>query len=855
MTLRDYVVSRLAALLDAQSVVVWFDPGRVFADLAIALAADSAALPHCTVVLEDGSGLRARRAAEAVYAELYPPEPPGARGNRLLLYRPCRRPVRDDQRLLDPLEVFAVVGATFGDRDAESVHALACRALPEHQGAIDRLFAQGTPSLTQIDNLAHGSHRAALREALGAEAAVDVAAALLCRPEPRARLEATVGAKAELQEALTAEFGFRPPANVSATATLLDHLARYVLVSELLFDLPTDEPPPAGLASVAHAAPEHRPRIFALCERMRADARLQPGYIERALAVEQQLGVAAELAGRVALGERDTFSCEERGHAAAVVRLAHAGDLDAAAAVIAGRAGSIWRTHEDRAVLWKLAERCVDFLRAARAVEQALPGATTTVAAWVQGYAKAGGFWRLDHGQRLFEQAETEAAHDEPVEALIVLCRARYRAVAQQMQERFLAAVARDGWPPEGVPRHAQTFALAVQPELDGGRRVAYFFVDALRYEMGEGLATELADLGETRVTPLAGTLPATTPCGMAALLPGAESAYRLETIGGEAVPTIRGKPLPGSQARMDYLRGIFGDRFAEAPLDDVLTMPEKKLASVTQGKALYVVRSQEIDGIGENLSGYLARRLMGGVPGDLRRATARLANLGFQSFVYVGDHGHILLPEMLHGDLVAKPAGQWLKEKRRSLLGSRQSGTAGVRLFSAAHLGIPTDAPDFAVPPGFCVFTAGVTYFHEGISLQECVIPLVVLHRSGAAGSDVVARVTLSYRAPRFTSHIISIKAMADATLDTAMGDTGVEVNITAFDGATQKAKPVGEAADCDARNPETRLVTLVPGQETSVPVRIDDDFGGDAVEIRATDPLTGKTLGTLRLKNATQE
>src|SRR5205823_3496755 len=143
-------------------------------------------------------------------------------------------------------------------------------------------------------------------------------------------------------------------------------------------------------------------------------------------------------------------------------------------------------------------------------------------------------------------------------------------------------------------------------------------------------------------------------------------------------------------------------------------------VAERTRNRTLFVVRSQTIDGIGENLTGFDARKLMSGVLGDLRKATLRLARAGFTSFVYVGDHGHVLLPDVDRGEVVQAPKGEWLKEKRRSLVGTRHGAVPnGVHVLSTLKAGVPADAPDFAVPRGFCVFTSGETYFHEGVSLQ----------------------------------------------------------------------------------------------------------------------------------------
>src|SRR5207249_36999 len=56
-------------------------------------------------------------------------------------------------------------------------------------------------------------------------------------------------------------------------------------------------------------------------------------------------------------------------------------------------------------------------------------------------------------------------------------------------------------------------------------RRVAYFLVDAMRYEMGQDLAHVLDTLGSVSTTFAAMGLPPTTPCGMAALMPSADGS------------------------------------------------------------------------------------------------------------------------------------------------------------------------------------------------------------------------------------------------------------------------------------------------------------------------------------------
>src|SRR5207244_12773831 len=130
-------------------------------------------------------------------------------------------------------------------------------------------------------------------------------------------------------------------------------------------------------------------------------------------------------------------------------------------------------------------------------------------------------------------------ADDAEIERLVELCRHRYRQCADEVQDRFLKAVQRDGWPPEGINRQSQIFDRYVTPVLQGGGKVVYFLADALRYEMGRDLGVTLAATGTVRVDACVSSLPTVTPFGMAALLPGADSTYKIVAKGNDCIQSV----------------------------------------------------------------------------------------------------------------------------------------------------------------------------------------------------------------------------------------------------------------------------------------------------------------------------
>lgn len=844
MSLAAHIRKRLLDLLDERRVVVWYDAECAFGEIARTFAA-----PNCRAILAAESRLLARREADRVAALLNDSDVPQQKNGSVLIYVPWGRSGVVEERVQDPFEPFALMGAAFGDQEAEQFQSLARQAMPERIAEIDRLFTEGKPTLALIEGLGEGTRYPLLEEAVGTGSVIEAVAILLCREASSAKVNAVAGAQEELLRLLRADLSFSAPSRVKALETVLQHLGRFVLFSEFAFDLPVALPD--ALANVPRADAACRERVFALCDRMRGSDDTREAYIALATRVEQDLHLGDLTRGPFELGKRDTFPCEERGYLSRLQSVARSGDLDAAREIVEQRRRSVWRHLAERALLWKLAERCVDFLVAVEAWKKHAPRNGAGVREWVDAYRANDGLWLVDRHQRLVEQSAAACAENTEVSGLIEVCRKRYREVVESAQSRFVRTVGREGWPPDGVFRQTQTFDRYVAPALTEGRKLAYFLVDAMRYEMGRDLAAALEPLGPISVLAAATVLPTTTPCGMAALMPGADGAFTLVADGDDIAPAVGGRMLRTSADRMAFLRERYGDRFRDIRLGDLLSMPQKRLQATLGTADFVVVRTQDIDELGEGSSLYHARKFMSEILGELRTAADRLAAMGFETFVFAADHGHVLLPEVAAGDVVAEPPGDWRKAKRRCRLGASRAGATGVVLLPAEKVGIIGPVEEIAVPTGFRVFAAGEGYFHEGLSLQECLIPVVVLRARertgpGAGGEQVEIR----YRADQFTSRVIGLKVFY-----TSLFGSSLTVRIEAYDGPSAKAKLVGEAADCDARDPNTRLVTLEKGKETQVPLRIYDEFTGPSIEVRAIAPATGAIFCRLKLKNAVME
>ncbi len=841
MTVSTFIHRRLVDLLEEQRVVVWFDAEQSFTELVAKLA-----VPNCIVVDTSQSTLRSRRESDRVLAGINNPDNSELKHKHLLIYCPRSRGKREEEKYEDPFEVFAVIGAAFGDDEGDKLQSLARQAMPDRSGEIDRLFDEGQPTLTMLDNLKVGQSFPLIKDCLGTDSPMDVVAKVLCERGVVAKIEETAGVIDELQRMLHDEYGYSPPPRKAKVEAKLAPLGAYVLLSEFVFDLQTSVPD--GLSDLTVADTAHRDRIFAVCDRMRRNDDFREGYISLAQRLEDELKLRESFEDCNQLGVRDTFPFEEQRFLKRLPELVKSGDLDAAAKIINARRSSVWSSIGERALLWKVAERCVDFLRTAKVCAKKIPPPSQSPKQQIENYvSRDDGLWLIDQHQRLVEHGSASCSEDEEIEPLVELCRNEYFAIAGKAQDSFLEAVARDGWPPDATSKHTQTFDKHVAPILAEGGRVAYFLVDSMRYEMGHDLGVSLEEYGNVRVESSVSILPTVTPFGMAALMPGAEAAWKIIKRKNDLLPALGDEVMSGVTERKSLLKSRFGDRFADATLESVLTIKDKRPPKQIANADLVVVRTQEMDAYGEVMPLYQARKHMSGILGELVTATNRLAKLGYTHFVYVADHGHVLLPEIAAGDAIKKPPGEWKLEKRRCLLGHSTGPASGVTIIKTEKLGIDVPVPEMAVASGFRVFKAGAGYFHEGISLQECVLPIVVLTSTKAkAETSSSTDIQIRYRSDAFTSPIIGLKLFHNSLFDEPL-----LIRLEAYDGTGAKANSIGEATDCDARDPNTGLITLSKG-ETQVPLRVDGDFEGKQIEVRviaADGP--GVVLARKTLKN----
>ncbi|MBW2006039.1 MAG: PglZ domain-containing protein, partial [Deltaproteobacteria bacterium] len=725
--------------------------------------------------------------------------------------------------------------------DGEAYQALCRQAAPDLAIQIDRLFADGTPDFETINNLiAVGANWPKLKTLLKAESPVEILVAIMSPSKIQKKsLTGDIAWLSEFKQFLKTTIGITLKTKSSKFAAINRELWRLVLFSEFVFDLPGNLPD--SLKDVPRAAKTYIDLINTVCDVLRDSEKHQMVYMKMADQTTDDLSLEKHMAGIANLGVRDTFAFEERNYLKVFVDAILEGKFDLATEAISNRTRSIWvRFISERQQLWTIADRGLELIRTAQDLKNALNGLRQDLEPIVDFYCDH--FRRLDRCHREFEQSVADVFGEfDVLEPVVDMARKRYLETAEFLQSMFTAVVKAEGWPVSGRIRNSEVFDRFVAPWLKERKKMAYFLVDALRYELAVELENELSASFRTQIKPVCAQLPTVTSVGMAALMPEANGYLKLVLEKDDLYPYVKGQKVLVPKDRYEYIRKHFGDRCHMRDLDELVEKPKIRFPETTQ---LLIVKTADIDKIGETHP-LEARRMIPGLVRKIITGVNRVQDKGFNQVVIATDHGFVLLDEQQAGDTVSKPPGEWIAIKDRCLLGKGSSGD-GVLVFNKTEVGIQGDFEDYIVPRSFGTFKKGHPYFHGGLSLQECILPVISVdfETKKAERFSTSIDISLSYKGAS-TNKITTRRPMIEISMFSTMFDEIVEFQLEAYsqDGL------VGEVAASPHVNAATNLVEIQPGQAIKVPLKMDDDYHG-SFEVRAIDPMTQVNYATLKLK-----
>lgn len=821
--LHGYISQQLASRLRDRRVVVWFDPRAEFAPYVVELVGNDDTEDSVLSVEIDGLQASLARGEASVYSLRAKVEPLVAvdEPEPLVIYIPGVGSTDGS-----PLKELELAGRSW----TPHLRTLARNALRARytDGVIDELLA---PTNVGYDDIvaavAAGGEEppSMLRTILGGTSSEMQLASWLADPAVD-KAVAEKEAAAELAKLVSSRLGL--DLSGDDLSRWRAAAARFVLATEFRSDLEGDAP--KQLDGVPRATRDVVSRARTIADRLReAHADRYPSIADQA---ESELNLRPEVIDPLALGSIDTFRFEERALLARCGELVREGSYERASEITRQRRHSFWLADNvERQAQWESVQLAARLGVAADEVDAVLKSPPKGPAEWIRRYADD--WHRLDRAQRRLEAWLPKLEHD-PDERAIAAVRRRYDDVVERLAKGFVATLQAARWEVIGVRRQTSIFDDLVRPQSGP---VAFFLVDAMRYEMGVELAERLEDHGEVTIEPAVGVLPSITPTGMAALMPGASSSYDIVADGSRLAARVDGTVLKDLAGRKIHVSTRVPSS-VDLDLGEVMQLSRSKLEKRVVDKDLVLVRSQEIDFFGEGGFGFQARAVMDTVVDNLARAIRKLAAAGVGRAVVASDHGHLFTAEPRAESMrIDSPGGDTVELHRRCWAGRGGATPTSCVRVSARDLGNDADF-DLVFPSGTGVLRAGgdLAFHHGGPSLQEMVIPVITFRATASVESrEVMADLVVTDIPSAITNRMFSVKLSYASLLG-----SGTPVRPVLLSGGRQVGA-VGMVFGADEQDDGT--VMLQSGSEASIGFMLHDDTV-EALRIVVLDPATDAEL-----------
>ena len=343
-----------------------------------------------------------------------------------------------------------------------------------------------------------------------------------------------------------------------------------------------------------------------------------------------------------------------------------------------------------------LAEALKPLSTLAVATAEALGG--ETLEAMGQRYADDG--WKADEAALRALSVVRSAADLKAVEIAV---QALYRPWLDAAAVRFQQLAGAVAFPP-------------AQPVVTASPGECLLFVDGLRFDLACEL-TKLAEASGLRCDlgrRWAG-LPSVTATAKPYVMPVAEQVSGTK-LGETFEPNISATAQPAKAASLRKLAEGAGYQ----------VMLQSDTGNPKSPNARGWAEFGEIDHHGHAHGAKLARHVAAEVLAVLERVQSLMA-AGWKEVRVVTDHGWLLMP-----------GGLPKVDLPKYLTGTRWSRCAVIK--DNAHVSTPlanwtwNRHENFAYPPGIACFGQGNEYAHGGVSLQECLVPVLLLAGDGAA-------------------------------------------------------------------------------------------------------------------------
>lgn len=725
----------------------------------------------------------------------------------VIIYRMKPRPTEDEEKILDPYYAFSQTGYLFPHGPNDDFANICKVYLPNKTAEIEALIEENNLNFDTVNNLQEGTSYPTLENLTHGEGVHEIVVNFLGLNSVR-----DTSWLGEWKRLANAHF---PGMNTDGLTLreCQDAAWRYLLFSEFVLDLPQELP--ETLTTVPKATALQKEMIYTICQKIRNSVDMRDLYVEKANLTARDYNLATLFSGAEDLGLIVTFAFENRVEYDRLIQLLRNRKIDEAKTLLSKNRQSIWYdADEDTQTFWKIAQYAVSLIETVSKGTPAFPNLTSLIEWYVDdGYSVDYNFRKFCH--------EINQDYDIPqLQKLEKLTVATYREFTERIVAIYQRLISENGFSHLNRPSNLNAFDFYLSPEIEAGKKLILVLVDGMRYEMGKELSDSCKSYESVGCNAGLSFIPSNTLFGMAALMPNAKEKMKLVVKDNELVPELEGEILKTPEDRYNYIKSqLPGKVIIDAPLEG----EGYRDIEIPENLNLMIVRSLGIDGAGEKFRSVGAVQMeqeMKALNKLLKWAKVNHFDMAF----LMADHGYMLQPKFRQGDKVEKPVGSNIVlSERRCIAGNLNESPESITL-TPEQIGISAEVFRFAFPKGYGVYTANKTYFHEGLSMQENIVPVVkvVLQKSQ---EDSQIAYSISYRDD--TVRIYRPRLTLRATAPTLFaGDVHVRLEIKDSTGNIR-----GRVSESDAYNEIDDTITLHVGEDMKVPIEIDGYMEGTLI------------------------
>ena len=382
----------------------------------------------------------------------------------------------------------------------------------------------------------------------------------------------------------------------------------------------------------------------------------------------------------------------------------------------------------------------------------------TTLAQLAAGYQESG--WKVDKAAMLAMATVTSKADTEAVGAAL---HAIYVPWLEDLADRFQELVKAEG----GLPVEAASSRLGMRQDGASTDGVCTVFVDGLRYDVAMQLKAKLAGLGKVTSSAMWTSMPSVTASGKAWASPVAQwVSGKKADVDFEPSVAADGKPLSTHN-----FRKLLADHGFQ-----VLDKHENGDPSANGCKAW--VECGDLDHFGHEHGLRLARDIDNQLLQIVERVT-ELQQAGWAYLRIVTDHGWLLVP----GGLPKTELSKFEAETRWGRCAVLKDSSHGTPLTFGWDW---CKDVQIAFAPGISNFHAGEVYTHGGLTLQECLVPVLELIAVGGTASTLkvdIARVTWTGLRCKVEVAPVTAGLSVDIRTKAALADSTLVANVRALE------------------------------------------------------------------------